>query len=178
MKTCWMHSQTRRIQGTEAGSTRQIKKNITCQEHRAAGDVVFRRGYSSLQGWARSMADPHERRFDESYDQHFREVLAYCLRRGQVDDAYDAANEVFAIAWRRIEDVPQGSSARPWLLLWPSGSSTGDGEVRGAFTDWWRGWDRWERLVDPIQPPWSSSVQNTTQSSPRRLVSAPRTVRS
>ena len=63
------------------------------------------------------MADPHDRRFDELYDQHFREVLAYCLRRGQVDDAYDAANEVFAIAWRRIEDVPLGDSARPWLYV-------------------------------------------------------------
>ena len=46
-----------------------------------------------------------------------REVLSYCLRRGQVDDAYDAANEVFAIAWRRIADVPRGDSARPWLFV-------------------------------------------------------------
>lgn len=92
-------------------------QNITCQHHRVAGDVVFGRGYSSLQGWVRSMADSHDRRFDELYAQHFREVLAYCLRRGQVDDAYDAANEVFAIAWRRIADVPRGDSARPWLFV-------------------------------------------------------------
>ena len=63
------------------------------------------------------MADSHDRRFDELYAQHFREVLAYCLRRGQVDDAYDAANEVFAIAWRRIADVPHGDPARPWLYV-------------------------------------------------------------
>jgi len=63
------------------------------------------------------MADSHDRRFDELYDRYFREVLAYCLRRGQSDDAYDAANEVFAIAWRRIEDVPRGDSARPWLYV-------------------------------------------------------------
>ena len=63
------------------------------------------------------MADSHDRRFDELYDRYFREVLAYCLRRGQGDDAYDAANEVFAIAWRRIEDVPRGDSARPWLFV-------------------------------------------------------------
>ena len=78
---------------------------------------MFRRGYSSLQGWVRSMADSHDRRFDELYDRHFREVLAYCLRRGQDDDAHDAANEIFAIAWRRIEDVPLGDSARPWLFV-------------------------------------------------------------
>ena len=63
------------------------------------------------------MADSHDRRFDELYDRHFRDVLAYCLRRGQFDDAYDAANEVFAIAWRRIDDVPHGDGARPWLFV-------------------------------------------------------------
>jgi RNA polymerase sigma-70 factor (ECF subfamily) len=39
------------------------------------------------------------------------------MRRGQTDDAYDAANEVFAIAWRRIADVPAGEAARPWLFV-------------------------------------------------------------
>lgn len=63
------------------------------------------------------MAESRDRRFDELYAQHFREVLAYCLRRGQADDAYDAANEVFAIAWRRIADVPGGDATRPWLFV-------------------------------------------------------------
>lgn len=59
----------------------------------------------------------HDRQFDELYKQHFREVLAYCMRRGHVDDAYDAANEVFATAWRRMADVPGGESARAWLFV-------------------------------------------------------------
>ncbi len=58
-----------------------------------------------------------DRRFAEIYAEHFRDVLAYCLRRGQADDAYDAANEVFAIAWRRIADVPAGEAARAWLFV-------------------------------------------------------------
>ena len=58
-----------------------------------------------------------ERRFDQLYEQYFRDVLAYCLRRGPVVDGYDAANEVFAIAWRRIDDVPGGEAARPWLFV-------------------------------------------------------------
>ena len=62
----------------------------------------------------RSAAD---RRFEELYQEHFRDILAYCRRRIPVDDAYDAANEVFAIAWRRIEDVPAGEAARPWLYV-------------------------------------------------------------
>lgn len=36
------------------------------------------------------MAFSQDGRFDELYAQHFREVLAYCMRRGQIDDAYDA----------------------------------------------------------------------------------------
>ena len=63
------------------------------------------------------MAPFQDRRFDELYSQHFREVLAYCLRRGVADDAYDAANEVFTIAWRRLSDVPAGEAARPWLFV-------------------------------------------------------------
>ncbi len=63
------------------------------------------------------MGSVSDRRLEALYDRHFRDVLAYCLRRSPADDAYDAANEVFAIAWRRIEDVPTGEAARPWLLV-------------------------------------------------------------
>jgi RNA polymerase sigma-70 factor (ECF subfamily) len=63
------------------------------------------------------MAALQDRRFDELYSRYFREVLAYCMRRGSADDAYDAANEVFAIAWRRLADIPAGEEARPWLFV-------------------------------------------------------------
>ena len=63
------------------------------------------------------MAGTQDRRLEELYSQYFREVLAYCMRRGNVDDAYDAANEVFTIAWRRIADVPSREAARPWLYV-------------------------------------------------------------
>ena len=56
-------------------------------------------------------------RFQDLYDRHFRDVLAYCLRRAPSADGYDAANEVFAIAWRRIEDVPRDEAAIPWLFV-------------------------------------------------------------
>ena len=56
-------------------------------------------------------------RLEELYSQYFREILAFCARRGSLDDAYDAANEVFTIAWRRIADVPAGAAARPWLFV-------------------------------------------------------------
>lgn len=63
------------------------------------------------------MASSQDRGFDELYSRYFREVLAYCMRRGSADDAYDATNEVFAIAWRRLADVPTGEAARPWLFV-------------------------------------------------------------
>ena len=63
------------------------------------------------------MGSSENHRFDELYARQFRDVLAFCMRRGPADDAYDVANEVFAIAWRRLADVPYGESARPWLYV-------------------------------------------------------------
>ncbi len=63
------------------------------------------------------MATSQDWQFEELYSRYFREVLAYCRRRGGPDHAYDAANEVFAIAWRRLADVPAADAARPWLFV-------------------------------------------------------------
>ena len=54
--------------------------------------------------------------FDRFVRQHARPVLAYCLRRSSRADAHEAAAEVFAVAWRRFEDVPDGDAARFWLF--------------------------------------------------------------
>lgn len=44
-------------------------------------------------------------------------VLGYLLRRAPSwTDAADALSEVYAVAWRRHNDVPSGESALPWLL--------------------------------------------------------------
>lgn len=49
------------------------------------------------------------------YDATYRDVFAYCLRRSNVEDAKDATAEVYLVAWRRIDDVPPGDDAIPWL---------------------------------------------------------------
>ncbi len=57
------------------------------------------------------------RRFACLFDAHRRSVLGYALRR--LDDreaAADALAETFLIAWRKLEEVPDGDAARPWLL--------------------------------------------------------------
>ena len=53
-------------------------------------------------------------RFEELYERYASAVLAYARRRVDPSTAEDIAAEVFAIAWRRIDDVPE-SAALPWL---------------------------------------------------------------
>ena len=55
--------------------------------------------------------------FDQLFEQHFRPILAYALRRvGEPADAADVAAETFLVAWRRIGDVPEGPDVRLWLF--------------------------------------------------------------
>jgi RNA polymerase sigma-70 factor (ECF subfamily) len=53
--------------------------------------------------------------FELAYADHVREVLAYCLRRTRDAEAQDAVAEVFAIAWRRVSELPQEPETLPWL---------------------------------------------------------------
>ena len=56
------------------------------------------------------------RRFDALFEATNRQVLAYALRRTrEPTDAEDAAAETFAIAWRRIDEVPPDPLTLPWL---------------------------------------------------------------
>lgn len=55
-------------------------------------------------------------KFEALYQAHHRAVLAYCARRASPWDAWDAASEVFVIAWRRIDDVPATLEERSWLI--------------------------------------------------------------
>jgi RNA polymerase sigma factor (sigma-70 family) len=62
------------------------------------------------------MTDDLRRRFEQVYAAHHAAILGYALRRtGSADDAADVIAETFLTAWRRIDDVPAGDAARPWL---------------------------------------------------------------
>ena len=53
-------------------------------------------------------------RFSAIYRAHLGEVLAYARRRvGSPEEAEEVAAEVFAVAWRRLDDVPR--RPLPWL---------------------------------------------------------------
>ena len=54
--------------------------------------------------------------FDSLFASYHESVLRYCVRRLGPSEAEDAAADVFAVAWRRLEEIPDGESARAWLI--------------------------------------------------------------
>jgi RNA polymerase sigma-70 factor (ECF subfamily) len=57
-----------------------------------------------------------KRRFDALFSEHVASVASYCRwRSDSPSDGQDAVGESFLIAWRRLEEVPSGEDARPWL---------------------------------------------------------------
>ena len=59
---------------------------------------------------------PHRTRFRAVYDANYHHVLGYALRRTATrEDAEDVVAETFLTAWRRLERLPDGECARPWL---------------------------------------------------------------
>jgi RNA polymerase sigma-70 factor (ECF subfamily) len=55
-----------------------------------------------------------EVRLEGLFAAHAAAVRSYARRRVPVAEADDVVSEVFAVAWRRIDDVP--AEALPWLL--------------------------------------------------------------
>jgi RNA polymerase sigma-70 factor, ECF subfamily len=55
-------------------------------------------------------------RFDAVFASYSSDIVAYCgWRAASASDAQDAAAEVFLIAWRRLDELPEGAAARVWL---------------------------------------------------------------
>lgn len=85
------------------------------------------------------MPDSAETRFTMLYESHYDEVLAYCTRRIGRSEADDATADVFAVAWRRIDQI-EWSTVRPWLY----------GIARGVLANRWRTGRRQKRLFGRI----------------------------
>ena len=58
---------------------------------------------------------PNSTRLVRLYNEHRANVIAYCMRRTGRDDALDATAETFAVALRRIDDIPRGEAELSWL---------------------------------------------------------------
>ncbi|MFF3441932.1 RNA polymerase sigma factor [Streptosporangium sp. NPDC002721] len=86
-------------------------------------------------------SDPHGR-FVQIYEHAYRPILGYVLRRCQnTDDAADVVAETFAVAWRRIDEIPPGDEARLWLY----------GVARRALANHRRGELRHERRTAALR---------------------------
>ncbi|MEX2652453.1 MAG: sigma-70 family RNA polymerase sigma factor [Acidimicrobiia bacterium] len=62
------------------------------------------------------MTTEAHQRFESLFRSHHQTVLNYCRRRLAPSDAEDVAADVFAVAWRRLDDVPDGEAGKAWLL--------------------------------------------------------------
>jgi RNA polymerase sigma-70 factor, ECF subfamily len=63
-----------------------------------------------------NISNDAEQRFNDLFERHHADVFRYCVRRLNPADAEDTAAEVFAVAWRRFDQVPDPDMARAWLL--------------------------------------------------------------
>lgn len=91
------------------------------------------------------MEDRHDR-FRRIYDENYERILGYALRRTDTfDDAHDVVSETFLVAWRRLDDVPDGERSRLWLY----------GTARRLVANHHRGRRRQRRLTDQLrtEPP-------------------------
>lgn len=58
--------------------------------------------------------DEREARFTRLYETYYRNVFGYVVLRVAPQAAEDVTGEVFTIAWRKIDEIPE--RALPWLL--------------------------------------------------------------
>ncbi len=92
--------------------------------------------------------------FDVIVERHRPMILAYCLRRADPPDAHDATADVFAVAWRRRDDLPRGDETLAWLY----------GVARRVLAGQRRGAGRFHRLAQraaerrPVPPPGPEEV--------------------
>ncbi len=66
-------------------------------------------------GYARSPA-PHSvehTKFTEIYTRYGRLIQAYCARRTSPSQVADAVAEVFLVAWRRLDQMPESMKRFP-----------------------------------------------------------------
>lgn len=86
--------------------------------------------------------DARQVRFEQLYDDNYRALLGYALRRVvEPGDAADVVAEAFLAAWRRLDDVPEGPEARLWLY----------GVARNVLLNQRRGERRRSALADRLR---------------------------
>jgi RNA polymerase sigma factor (sigma-70 family) len=80
-------------------------------------------------------------RFRAIYEANYHRILGYALRRAGREDAHDLVAETFLVAWRRLEEVPEGEKALLWLY----------GTARRVLANQQRGARRRDRLTERVR---------------------------
>ncbi len=88
--------------------------------------------------------------FAELYESHLGAIVNYLSRRASIDDAVDVAAETFAIAWRRLADIPAGAEL-PWLY----------GVARRTLANHRRSAIRRTALHDKLRSEWTGGLAST-----------------
>lgn len=100
------------------------------------------------------MTTERQQRFEHVYDACSGPILAYALRRtASPDDAADVVAETFTVVWRRLDDVPMGVEARPWVY----------GVAKRVLANHHRGAHRRVRLEDRLQTTMAQPRQEEAQ---------------
>lgn len=80
--------------------------------------------------------------FEVLFEQTHLALLAYAVRRvADPADAADVVADAFLVAWRRIDEVPKGPDARPWMF----------GVARGCLSNYYRGERRRSALAERLR---------------------------
>ncbi len=82
-----------------------------------------------------------EARFTDIYRRFGQPIHAYCARRTADSQVADAVADTFLVAWRRIDQVPDGDAALPWLY----------GVAYRVISHQWRHRARSRRLKDRLR---------------------------
>ena len=82
-----------------------------------------------------------EARFTDIYRHFGQPIHAYCARRTADSQVADAVADTFLVAWRRIDQVPDGDAALPWLY----------GVAYRVISHQWRHRARSRRLKDRLR---------------------------
>lgn len=79
--------------------------------------ALRRRNHRRRRHVMRQMPDDRDAALAALFEAHFEPLLAYARRRTpQLSDAEDLVAETFAVAWRRLDRVPQVAAEElPWL---------------------------------------------------------------
>jgi len=54
-------------------------------------------------------------KIERLYEAYGHDLANYCARRVEPERVDDAVADVFAVAWRKVSEVPDGDAALPWL---------------------------------------------------------------